>query len=208
MLIHLRVSLPDRPGLLAGVSWALARAGADIVSVTVLDREGGRAVDDFYVTWPPDRSVGRLAAAVTARPGVTVLGARDATQRPAPQADLFLVGQLSADPSRGLETLVHTVPHVMSADWAAYVAPDGTVLRSLDAPAQLPASARAVPRPVTVNQPAHAPLAMAPIAGGVLLLGRTERPGFHRAELAHLGALLAVAAQVLHLPAAQAMSNG
>lgn len=200
MVIHLRVSLPDKPGLLAGVSWALARAGADIVTVTVLAREGGRAVDDFYVSWSPGQPLERLTSAVAARSGVTVLGVRDATQRPAPQADLFLIGQLSADPVRGLETLVHTVPHVMSADWAAHAAADGSVLRSLDAPSQLPAPPAALPRPVAIDQPGHAPLAVAPVAGGVLLLGRTERPDFHRAELVHLGALLTVAGQVLRLP--------
>ena len=49
MLLRVRVTLPDRPGALGQVARTLGVAGADIVQVVVLERLGGRAVDDFTV---------------------------------------------------------------------------------------------------------------------------------------------------------------
>ncbi len=52
MLLRIRTSLPDRPGSLRRVARALGMVNADIVAVTVLEREGGRAVDDFTLAYP------------------------------------------------------------------------------------------------------------------------------------------------------------
>ena len=51
----LRLVVPDRPGLLGAVATALGEAGIDIVSVDVLERSGGVAVDDIVVELPGDR---------------------------------------------------------------------------------------------------------------------------------------------------------
>jgi hypothetical protein len=42
----LRLVVPDKPGILGAVATALGDAGIDIVSVDVLERGGGVAVDD------------------------------------------------------------------------------------------------------------------------------------------------------------------
>ena len=47
MLMHLRMSVPDRPGMLAQITAALADVGADIRTIAVLERETGRAIDDI-----------------------------------------------------------------------------------------------------------------------------------------------------------------
>ena len=52
MMLRLRVSFPDRPGALGQAARVLGTLGADILQVTVLERETGRAVDDFTVSWP------------------------------------------------------------------------------------------------------------------------------------------------------------
>src|SRR3954470_2900700 len=44
---HLRVTLPDRPGSLGSLAAALGRAGADIESVAVVERDSFDAVDDI-----------------------------------------------------------------------------------------------------------------------------------------------------------------
>src|SRR5690349_19602051 len=62
MLLRVRVTLPDRPGALGQVARTLGVAGADIVQVVVLERLGGRAVDDFTVVWPGASRVERLLA--------------------------------------------------------------------------------------------------------------------------------------------------
>ncbi|MDQ1695527.1 MAG: hypothetical protein QOJ03_880, partial [Frankiaceae bacterium] len=55
MPAHLRVSLSDRSGSLAALAGALAAAGANVLSVTVIEREQGRAIDDLLLDWPYTR---------------------------------------------------------------------------------------------------------------------------------------------------------
>ena len=125
MLLRLRVELPDRPGSLGQVARTLGITGADIVSVVVLERAGGRAVDDFTVVWPASALVGRILVGLGAVPGVRVVGVWRATELPAPIGrDVALLGQVAADPSRGLSTLVDGVPGLVAADWAAVTAVD------------------------------------------------------------------------------------
>jgi hypothetical protein len=45
----LRLVVPDRPGILGAVATALGVVGIDIVSLDVLERGGGRALDDNYI---------------------------------------------------------------------------------------------------------------------------------------------------------------
>ena len=74
MLLRVRVTLPDRPGTLGQVARTLGVSGADIVQVVVLERLGGRAVDDFTVVWPGAARVEGLLAGLAAIPGVRVDG--------------------------------------------------------------------------------------------------------------------------------------
>src|SRR5437763_227844 len=74
MLLRLRVRLPDRPGSLGQVARTLGVTGADIVQMVVLERIGGRAVDDFTVIWPAAAPVDRILAGLGAIPGVAVEG--------------------------------------------------------------------------------------------------------------------------------------
>jgi (p)ppGpp synthase/HD superfamily hydrolase len=66
MPAHLRVSVADRPGSLAALATALSRAGANVLAVTVLEREQGRAVDDLLVEWPYPRPWDGLTKALEA----------------------------------------------------------------------------------------------------------------------------------------------
>lgn len=127
MLLRVRVTLPDRPGALGQVARTLGVAGADIVQVVVLERLGGRAVDDFTVVWPGASRVERLLAGLAAIPGVQVDGVWKAIGAPvAGGHDAELLAQVAANPADGLATLVDAVPALLAADWAAaaIVAPD------------------------------------------------------------------------------------
>ncbi|GAB7043028.1 MULTISPECIES: ACT domain-containing protein [Catenuloplanes] len=120
MLLRVRVTLPDRPGALGQVARTLGVAGADIVQVVVLERLGGRAVDDFTVVWPGAARVERLMAGLAAIPGVQVDGVWRAIGAPvAGGHDAELLAQVAANPSDGLATLVDAVPGLLAADWAA-----------------------------------------------------------------------------------------
>ena len=44
-----RISLPDRPGALGLVASRIGAVGGDIVAINILEREDGRAVDEFVV---------------------------------------------------------------------------------------------------------------------------------------------------------------
>src|SRR5215470_9404883 len=105
MLLRLRVRLPDRPRTL-GVT------GADIVQMVVLERVGGRAVDDFTVIWPSAAPVDRILAGLGAIPGVAVEGVwRSTGGAPAVGgADAELVGQVAGSAEDGIATLVDAVP--------------------------------------------------------------------------------------------------
>jgi hypothetical protein len=120
MLLRVRVTLPDRPGALGQVARTLGVAGADIVQVVVLERLGGRAVDDFTVVWPGASRVERLLAGLAAIPGVQVDGVWRAIGAPVSGGhDAELLAQVAANPGDGLATLVDAMPGLLAADWAA-----------------------------------------------------------------------------------------
>lgn len=120
MLLRVRVTLPDRPGALGQVARTLGVAGADIVQVIVLERLGGRAVDDFTVVWPGASRVERLMAGLAAIPGVQVDGVWRAIGAPTSGGqDAELLAQVAGNPGDGLATLVDAVPGLLAADWAA-----------------------------------------------------------------------------------------
>lgn len=136
MLLRVRVTLPDRPGALGQVARTLGVAGADIVQVVVLERLGGRAVDDFTVVWPGASRVERLRAGLAAIPGVQVDGVWRAIGAPVSGGhDAELLAQVAANPADGLATLVDAVPGLLAADWAAAaVVPADWAARSGSAP--------------------------------------------------------------------------
>src|SRR5687767_14857306 len=103
MLLRVRVTLPDRPGTLGQVARTLGVSGADIVQVVVLERLGGRAVDDFTVVWPGAARLERLLAGLAAIPGVQVDGVWKAIGAPVSGGhDAELLAQVAANPADGL----------------------------------------------------------------------------------------------------------
>jgi ACT domain-containing protein len=44
-----RIALPNRPGALGLVASRIGAVGGDIVAINILEREAGRAVDEFVV---------------------------------------------------------------------------------------------------------------------------------------------------------------
>jgi hypothetical protein len=132
MLLRIRVALPDRPGSLGQVARTLGVAGADIVQVVVLERAGGRAVDDFTVVWPSGASVRRLLSGLGAMPGVRVDGVWQAIGAPVHGGnDAELLAQIAVNPLDGLGILVDAVPTLLAAEWAAVlVVPADWAVRS------------------------------------------------------------------------------
>ena len=216
MLLRVRVTLPDRPGALGQVARTLGVAGADIVQVVVLERLGGRAVDDFTVVWPGASRVERLLAGLAAIPGVQVDGVWRAIGAPVSGGhDAELLAQVAANPADGLATLVDAMPGLLAADWAAAaVVPADWAARSGHSPAAAYASWRA---PAPLRLPEVTPLRARPLvgpdgtryavapfgrAGLVLVVARSDEEdlqaaAFHVTEVDRVAQLVRAAAVIL-----------
>ncbi|MGC4807404.1 amino acid-binding protein [Micromonospora sp. DT233] len=219
MLLRVRVTLPDRPGTLGQVARTLGVSGADIVQVVVLERLGGRAVDDFTVVWPGAGRVERLLAGLAAIPGVRVDGLWRAIGAPTTTGqDAELLAQVAGNPADGLATLVDAVPGLLAADWAvAAVVPldwasrtgvgsgAATVTRAswrTPVPARLPEVTPLRARELTGTDGTHYAVAPFGRAGLVLVVARDRAEAlspaaFHSTEVDRLAQLVRASAVIL-----------
>jgi len=201
MGIQLRVGLPDQPGALARVTREIARTGADVMSVSVLEAEGGRAVDDFRLRWPDGKDPAPLADALADLKGVEILGCRRTRWLLDGRADLDLLTYLLAVPARGIETLVDMAPAALDADWAELRAPSrrlpalytsGQVGHDSCAPEAMPV--RGITGTTEDTHWAHFPLQ--PLRS-VLVIGREGGPSYLRSEMVHGERVIALALKAL-----------
>ncbi|MGY1650013.1 ACT domain-containing protein [Geodermatophilus sp. SYSU D01119] len=218
----LRLVVPDRPGLLGAVATALGTAGIDIVSVDVLERGGGVAVDDIVVDLPPDRLPDSLITAAQAVPGVQVESLRPFAGPLDTHRELDLLEALArAAEGTAVKLLAAEMPRVFHAGWAAVLQASGdgsaVVLAASDAapalegmalpwlplssPLLLPSEDDWVPerwQEMAIEMMA-APFGAPDTA---VLLGRSGGPAFRRSELLRLTHLTGIATSVAHLPPA------
>lgn len=219
MTYLLRVVLPDRPGTLGALASALGAEGADILSVDVVERSDGAAVDDLVVDMPASRPPDVLITAAESVRGVVVesvrpfAGALDTTR------ELELVEAIAAHPADGLGRLVEGVPRIFRSAWALITESTGQghavrrVASSSAAPETEATALTWLPLArATVLDPAgggHAvpdawtaldtELAAAPLghARRALVLGRPGGPAFRPSELARLSHLAGIAATIV-----------
>lgn len=208
----LRIILPDRPGALGAVATALGRVDADILSLDVIQRGPGHAVDDLVVEVPPGRLADSLVSAAVTVEGVQVESIRPYAGQIDPHRELELLDDLAAKPRQSLPVLADGVARIFRAGWAIVLnapvegrsavlaesnsAPD---IEHLDVPWWPPSPTR-----VLVADETWAPadwvrlgteLAVARLGAGALLVGR---PALHwlPSELVRLQHLAAIAASV------------
>ena len=74
----LRVWLPDRPGALGAVASRIGAVRGDLVGIDILERGGGRAIDELAVELPEERLVPLLVSEVGQVDGVDVEEVRPA----------------------------------------------------------------------------------------------------------------------------------
>jgi ACT domain len=211
----LRVLLPDRPGMLGAVATALGAAGADILSVNVVERAAGIAVDDLIVDLPPAKLADALVTAAVSVPGVSV----ESIQRyyegaGEPYRELELLEALAGSPDRAAELLVAGAPRIFRAGWAVVVrygdrgplveaaSPAAPDLSDLDLP-WLPLERAQVLDPTARWVPPDwealgTELAAAPLGDPdrAVLVGRPGGPGWRTAELLRLAHLAGIAVTV------------
>jgi hypothetical protein len=211
----IRVLLPDSPGTLGAVATALGTVGADILSVDVVERGSGVAVDDLVVELPSGRLPDALITAAESVEGVEVDAVRPYAGVLDTHRELELVEEIAAQPKSGLDILAEGVPRIVRAGWAMIVehAETGAV--------RLASSSAAPETPITDlpwlpleratvldGEEAWIPetwkelgteLAATPLGkpGKALLVARPGGPAFRAAEVARLAHLAGIVAVVL-----------
>lgn len=211
----LRVRLPDRPGSLGALAVALGSVGADILSLDVVEREVGFAIDDLVVDVEPGALPDTLITAAEALPEVRVDSIRPYTGMLDTHRELELIDQIATAPDDRLQVLADGAPRVLRVGWAvvAAIGPHGAyrVVGSSGAPETHATEAPWMPLEKAVALSGEATwipqvwrdmnttLVAAPLglSGRVLMLGRPGGPEFRPSEVARLGYLAGIVATVL-----------
>lgn len=211
----IRVQLPDAPGTLGAVATALGVIGADILSLDVVERGGGQAVDDLVVELPSGRPPDVLITAVESIAGVEVDAVRPYAGVLDTHRELELVEEVAARPRHGVEIFTEGVPKIVRAGWAVTLAANGQGARLLAASTAAPESPE-FPVPWLPLQRATVldaedswvpetwrqlgtELAATPLGKPerALLVGRPGGPMFRAAEVARLAHLAGIVSVVL-----------
>jgi hypothetical protein len=216
----LRLVVPDRPGTLGAVATSLGASGIDIVSVDVVERSHGVAVDDIVVELPADRVADSLITAAMAVPGVQVESLRPFAGPLDTHRELDLLEALAPAGEGTAKVLAAELPRVFRSGWAVVLSGPGTDARLLAAsdaapslegvrlpwlpmrsPLLLPSEGDWVPQRW---QELAVEMMAAPLGdeGTAVLLGRSGGPAFRRSELLRLTHLTGIAATVARLPPA------
>jgi hypothetical protein len=198
------------------VATAIGNVGGDILSVDVVDRGSGIAIDDLVVELPSGGQPDVLITAAESIEGVEVDAVRPWAGVLDTHRELELVEEVAADPTNGLQIFTDGVPKIIRAGWAIVItaAPERE-------PHRIAASA-AAPETQTVQLPwwplrratildgdeqwvpmpwqeLGTELAATPLGdpGRVLLVGRPGGPMFRAAEVARMEHLAGIVAVVL-----------
>ncbi|HEY2701573.1 MAG TPA: amino acid-binding protein [Pseudonocardiaceae bacterium] len=215
MSFLIRVQLPDSPGSLGAVATALGGIGADILSVDVVERGSGLAVDDLVVELPAGRLPDVLITAAESVDGVEVDAVRPYAGVLDTHRELELVEEVAEDPRNGISIFTEGVPRIVRAGWAVTLRADTKGIVTL-------ASSAAAPEAISDTLP-WMPLSRATVLDGedpwvpqtwqelgtelaatplgkpdqALLVGRPGGPMFRAAEVARLAHLAGIITVVL-----------
>ncbi|MGV0791796.1 amino acid-binding protein [Mycolicibacterium sp. XJ1819] len=213
----LRVQLEDRPGSLGSLAVALGEVGADILSLDVVERAGGYAIDDLVVELPAGAMPDMLITAAEQLTGVYVDSIRPHTGLLEAHRELELIDQVAAATTKSakLQALVDGAPRVLRVGWCS-------VLRLTESGPQRVAGSAGAPETQTAETPwlpieyaqaldaeadwvpqlwrdMDTTLAAAPLGNPrtALVLARPGGPQFRPSEVARLGYLSGIVATLL-----------
>ncbi|WP_051215181.1 hypothetical protein [Granulicoccus phenolivorans] len=117
----IRISLPNRAGMLGQVASALGAIGADIHAVEVVSREEDRAVDDFIVALPDGMMPDNAVSACTQIDQVHVLWCSRYPSGGGLETDMETLELMVDDPDHAAEALLESAPVAFHSQWAALV---------------------------------------------------------------------------------------
>jgi hypothetical protein len=213
----LRVQLEDRPGSLGSLAVALGTVGADILSLDVVERGTGYAVDDLVVDLPAGAMPDMLITAAEQIKGVYVDAIRPHTGLLEAHRELELIDHIAAADGKPkkLQVLADEAPRVLRVGWCTVVrltesgperivgshgAPETQAAETpwlpLDHAEALDGAAEWVPQ---LWRDMDTTLAAAPLGdpGIAVVLGRPGGPLFRPSEVARLGYLAGIVATIL-----------
>jgi hypothetical protein len=213
----LRVELQDRPGSLGSLAVALGSVGADILSLDVVERGAGYAIDDLVVELAPGCMPDALISAAEALDGVRVDAIRPHTGLLEAHRELELISHVAAAADRAakLQTLVEEAPRVLRVGWCTVVHLDDSgprrVVGSASAPETQAAQTPWLPLHSAVALDASqdwvpqlwrdmdTTLAAAPLSDPqtAVVLGRPGGPEFRAPEVGRLGYLAGIVTSLL-----------
>lgn len=206
----LRVMLPDRPGSLGSLAVALGTVDADIISLDVVDRFDGVAVDDIVVDVPHGTFPDTLITAAERLDGVVVDSLRPFGGILDAHRELELIDAVAGAGAGAAQMLADEIPAALRVGWALVLEVTG------DATCRLVARGESAPmweggevpvvcglaRVTALDDDDEVPaewtamdtaLAAAPLnAGHVLVVGRPGGPSFRPSEIARLGYLTGI----------------
>src|SRR5579885_1599345 len=120
-----RVWVPDRPGALGQVASRIGAVRGDVVGIDILERGGGRAIDELVVELPDPDLVSLLLAEIDQVDGVDVEDVRPApAELVDPRLDALETAAVLVGAGSVAELLGALVGHarrVFGAEWAAVV---------------------------------------------------------------------------------------
>lgn len=123
-----RLWLPDRPGALGKVATRIGAVGGEIVGIDILERGGGRAVDELAVELPAAELQPLLVKEIGLVEGVSVEEIRPVAEAlHDPRLDALETAALLVGASERGELLTAVMDHahrVVGAGWSAVVSTD------------------------------------------------------------------------------------
>lgn len=212
----LRVELEDRPGSLGSLAVALGSVGADILSLDVVERGSGYAIDDLVVNLPAGALPDALITAAEGLNGVRVETIRPHTGLLEAHRELELIQHVAAAPrAEKLQVLVDEAPRVLRVGWCTVVElTEGgprRIVGSPGAPEKQASSTPWMPIPAATVLDAgeewvpqlwrdmDTALAAAPLGdpGTAIVLARPGGPHFLQPEVDRLGYLAGIVATLV-----------
>ena len=213
----LRVQLDDRPGSLGSLAVALGSVGADILSLDVVERAAGYAIDDLVVELPPGAMPDMLITAAEKLTGIYVDSIRPHIGLLEAHRELELIDHIAAANGKAarLQVLADEAPKVLRVGWCIVVrrtesgldrivgsrsAPETEAETApwlpLDQAIALDGDADWVPQ---VWRDMATTLTAAPLGDShtAVMLGRPGGPLFRPSEVARLGYLAGIVATII-----------